>query len=232
MMEELKEKDIRIISFDGDGTLWDFEKVMIHSLEKVMEKLEQADKKAAEKLDVNKLIEIRNRIFDELKGEITNLEEVRLESFKESLREVGREDDELAKILNDTYLKHRFEDIELYEDVIHVLNHLSERYTIGLLSNGNSYPEKCGLDGIFDFVVFSQYVGVEKPDKRIFEHAYSKFDCDGCQIVHVGDSIENDVIGAENAGINGIWLNRDRRSCDEYEPRYEIGTLEELTEYL
>jgi len=65
-MEELKEQDIRIISFDGDGTLWDFEKVMIHSLEKVMEKLEQADKKAAEKLDVNKLIEIRNRIFDEL----------------------------------------------------------------------------------------------------------------------------------------------------------------------
>jgi len=124
-----------------------------------------------------------------------------LESFKESLREVGREDDELTKILNDTYLKHRFEDIELYEDVIHVLNYLSERYTIGLLSNGNSYPEKCGLEGIFDFVVFSQDVGVEKPDKRIFEHAYSKFDYDGCQIVHVGDSIENDVIGGGRESV-------------------------------
>jgi len=110
------------------------------------------------------MIKIRNRVANELKGRITNLEDVRLEAFRQTLEEIGRPDDALASQLNQVYLKHRFEDIELFDDVLPVLEALREKFTLGLLSNGNSYPERRGLDSMFQFVVFSQDYGVEKPE--------------------------------------------------------------------
>jgi FMN phosphatase YigB (HAD superfamily) len=100
---------------------------------------------------------------------VTNLEAVRLEAFRQSLIEIARPDDELAAHLNRVYLRHRFEDVELYEDSLPVLSQLSHSFIIGLLSNGNSYPERLGLGDLFRFIVLSQDHGVEEPDPRIFQ---------------------------------------------------------------
>jgi len=224
---------IKVISFDGDGTLWDFEKVMRHSLKIVLTELVKLTPEAAEKLDIEKIIEIRNGVAGELKGKVTNLEEVRLEAFKETLRYAGRPDDDLANQLNEMYLKHRFEDIELYGDVLPVMQKLGEKYTLGLLSNGNSYPERCGLDGIFQFVVFSQDIGFEKPDPRFYETAVREAGCPAEQILHVGDSLENDVEGAARAGIHTVWLNRDGAGNDTaIKPEFEIESFFDLLEIL
>ena len=53
---------IKAISFDVDGTLWDFEKVMRHSLHHVLKELERMDPDAATALDVEKMIEIRDNL--------------------------------------------------------------------------------------------------------------------------------------------------------------------------
>ena len=62
---------IKAISFDGDGTLWDFERVMRHSLGEVLKELERLAPDIARKLDVEKMIEIRNKIDAELKGKVS-----------------------------------------------------------------------------------------------------------------------------------------------------------------
>jgi len=72
---------IKAISFDADGTLWDFEKVMRHSLFHVLVELKKLDPEAVDMLNVDKIIKIRNRVANELKHRVTNLEEVRLEPF-------------------------------------------------------------------------------------------------------------------------------------------------------
>lgn len=224
---------IKAISFDGDQTLWDFQKVMRHSLRYALAALEEADPAAAARLDIDKMIEIRNRVADELKGKVTDLEAIRLEAFKATLLEAGRPDDDLAVHLNDVYLWHRFEDIELYEDVLPALNQLRERYSLGLLSNGNSYPERCGLDGMFRFIVFSQDCGIEKPDPRFYRIAVEKAGCTEKELLHVGDSLENDVTGAAAAGIRSVWLNRDNLTADPaIKLDYQIRSLSELTELL
>ena len=105
---------IKAISFDGDGTLWDFEKVMRHSLNYVLGELAQLDSDAAARLDIEAMIRIRNRVAEELKGRVTNLEVIRLEAFRQTLRDIGRPDDTLASNLNQVYLEHRFGDIELF----------------------------------------------------------------------------------------------------------------------
>lgn len=222
--------EISTISFDGDMTLWDFRKVMRHSLKHTLAALQkQVPTQRALKLTIDEMIVIRNQFAEEVKGKIWNLEEVRLRAFERTLEYVGCPDKELAMHLNTIYRKHRFEDIELYPDVIPTFDVLAPQFKLGLLSNGNTYPERCGLEGRFAFVVFSQDVQIEKPDRRIFEITAERAGCELAQMLHVGDSLENDVAGARNAGAHSVWLNREGAPNDtEIRPDYEVGSLTEI----
>jgi putative hydrolase of the HAD superfamily len=226
-------EQIRVISFDADGTLWDFLKVMRHSLKQVMKALKEIDPESASLLDIEEMITVRNRVANNLKGIVINLEEVRLRAFQETLKIIKRPNNELAKYLNEVYLKHRFEDIELYVDVIPTLKVLKDKYKLGILSNGNSYPEKCGLDDMLQFIVFSQDYGIEKPNKYLFEITMKEADCSAQEILHIGDSLANDVQGANNAGIRSVWLNRElKENTLGVQIDYEITSLSELLEIL
>jgi len=224
---------IEVISFDADGTLWDFMKVMRHSLKHVMKAIEEIDPESAALLTIDKIITIRDRVANNLKGIVINMEEVRLRAFQETLKAIRRPNEELASYLNEIYLKHRFEDIELYDDVLPILNVLKKKYKLGILSNGNSYPEKCGLDNLFQFVVFSQDYGIEKPNKYLFEITMKEANCTSNQILHIGDSLETDIQGANNAGIRNVWLNREsKKNTLGVKVDYEITSLSELLKIL
>ena len=199
---------VKAISFDGDGTLWDFEKAMRQSLQHVLMELEQVDAHAAAMLSIGRMIEIRESVAVELRGKTTDLEAIRLEAFRRTLKDIGKPNDALADHLNRVYLKHRFEDIELFDDALPVLKTLQVQYVIGLLSNGNTYPERTGLHGVFRFIVFSQDHGIEKPDPRIFHIAMQEAGCSKEQLLHVGDSLVNDIGGAISVGMKCVWLNR------------------------
>ncbi|MHA1442734.1 MAG: HAD family hydrolase [Candidatus Heimdallarchaeota archaeon] len=223
---------IKVISFDADNTLWDFEKVMKHSLKHVLIELGDKDPSAYSELTIEKMIEIRNDVAEDLVGKV-NLEEIRYQAFRATLKAVNRPNDDLAKYLNEIYLKHRFEDIELYDDVLPTLNALKEKYTLIIISNGNSYPEKCGLGDLIDFAIFSQDYNFWKPDKRLFEVAMEKANCTNEEIIHIGDSLLSDVLGAQRAGIASFWLNRKfSPGIEVVHPDNEIASLTELLEYL
>lgn len=57
-----------------------------------------------------------------------------------------------------------------------------------------------------DFVTLSYDVGYEKPDRRIWDAAAKQASAasDGWRKVHVGDDLEKDVRGAEDAGWKGL----------------------------
>ena len=207
-MPEINMENIRAISFDGDGTLWDFERAMREALQHVLRELAEVDPQAAAMTSTDRMMEIRDSVALEVTGSITSLEDIRLEAFRRTLEDTGRPDDALAHHLYQVYLKHRFEDMDLYDDVLPVLEVLRTKYDIGLLSNGNSYPERTGLAGVFRFIVFSQDHGIEKPDPGIFHITLQQAGCRREQLLHVGDSLLNDIGGAIGAGIKCVWLNR------------------------
>jgi len=67
-------RQIKAISFDGDMTLWDFQKVMRHSLAITLAELRRrVPRQAASDLTIDKMIEIRNAVAAELKGKVANL---------------------------------------------------------------------------------------------------------------------------------------------------------------
>ena len=225
---------IKAVSFDVDGTLWDFEGTARFALGQVLVELRRLDPQAAGILDVDTFGQIRDRVHEDLRGEVVDLNKVRLESFRQALRDVGRPNDALGSHLCDVYMKHRDAGRRPFPDVVPALRRLGRRFTLGLISNGNSYAHDLGLGDLLSFGVFSQdHGGIEKPDSRLFETALAEAGCSPEQLLHVGDSLENDIAGARNAGIRSIWLNRNGDSASpDVEPDAEIASLRELVETL
>ena len=221
---------VKAISFDGDMTLWDFEAVMRYSLGYTLALLRtRVPGRASEAMTIDRMIALRDEVACELKDDGARLEEIRLRAFVRTAAAVGSNDPALAEELNRLYLAHRFEDIELYPEVIPVLDKLGSRYVLGLLSNGNGHPERCGLPGRFAFVIFAQDVGIAKPDPEIFLVTCRQAGCTPFELLHIGDSLESDVQGANAAGATSVWLNRDGLpNTTGIRPDYEIQSLWEL----
>lgn len=62
-----------------------------------------------------------------------------------------------------------------------------------------------GVGHLFDAVVVSAEVGVEKPNPVIYEAALKELALKPGEVIHVGDDRRNDVWGARDAGITA-WL--------------------------
>ena len=78
-------------------------------------------------------------------------------------------------------------------------------------------------------MVLSQDYSVEKPDPKLFEIAMKQARCTNYQLVHVGNSLENDVGGAKRVGAWSVWLNREsHRNDTDVRPDFEITALTEL----
>ncbi|XP_022776891.1 haloacid dehalogenase-like hydrolase domain-containing protein 3 [Durio zibethinus] len=58
---------------------------------------------------------------------------------------------------------------------------------------------------LFDAIIISSEVGYEKPDARIFKAALDQIDLEAGKVVHVGDDLKADKVGANAVGIN-CWL--------------------------
>jgi len=90
--------------------------------------------------------------------------------------------------------------------------------------------ENLGWSGFFRTVTFTQEVGVLKPDPRVFRFALQRAGQEPGEALYVGDSWEADYLGARNAGMSAIWLNRTGRPPPG--PCQEIRSLAELAALL
>jgi putative hydrolase of the HAD superfamily len=99
-------------------------------------------------------------------------------------------------------------------DAASALKRLSDSgLAVGDISNSNgtvrSTLEAGGLTPYLDFVLDSSVVGVEKPDRRIFEMALREAGVAAHEAVYVGDLYSVDVLGARAAGLEAILLDPD-----------------------
>lgn len=215
-----------VFFFDGDQTLWDFQAMMRRALAATIGELRRLRPGAGGDMSVEAFVTDREVVAERLRGQVTNLEQVRFEAFRQSLARLRLWDDDLAAHLNEFYLQRRFTDVMLYDDVLPVLAELRRNHHVGLLSNGNSYPKRLGLEDCFQATVLSQDHGVEKPDRRIFDIASDLLP--GEPRIMVGDSLANDVAGAQAAGWTGVWLNREGAPTPKAAPDLTIRSLHEL----
>jgi HAD superfamily hydrolase (TIGR01549 family) len=117
--------------------------------------------------------------------------------------------------------------------VVALLAHLHPRLRIGVVTNGlvKTQQEKivaCKLEGFIDFLLTSEEVGVKKPDPRLFLLALEQAKTRREDAVVIGDSWTLDVLGAQQAGIRSLWLNRGQEPCPDPRLTTELAALEPL----
>jgi 2-haloalkanoic acid dehalogenase type II len=86
------------------------------------------------------------------------------------------------------------------------------------------------LGGHFTHVVTSQDARAYKPRPEMFTTALGLLGLGAHEVIHVGDSLTSDVVGAARLGIPVAWVNRERRPAPGTGPRptYEVTDLSEL----
>lgn len=125
----------------------------------------------------------------------------------------------------------------LYDDVVPTLQHLRDAgFKLVIVSNWEStldpLTERLGIAEYFDAVVASHDVRVrsEKPDPHIFNYALTAVGASAEEVVHVGDTYEADIVGAEGVGIRPILLDRDGTQAGRW--KETIRSLAELPKLL
>lgn len=92
----------------------------------------------------------------------------------------------------------------IYEDVKEVLSALREKYKIGIISDtwpsADDVLKRAGVFSDIDSFTYSCYLGVTKPDGKMYEHALKGIALAGKETVFIDDSVRN-LEGAEAYGI-------------------------------
>jgi polyol permease family/HAD superfamily hydrolase (TIGR01549 family) len=100
----------------------------------------------------------------------------------------------------------------LYADVKPALKALATHFKLGLVANSGEAALRAlrrdGLHDLFDVIALADFVGVEKPDEKIFQYALDKTGVPACRAVHVGNRLESDIRPAKSLGLRTVWILR------------------------
>jgi FMN hydrolase / 5-amino-6-(5-phospho-D-ribitylamino)uracil phosphatase len=220
---------IQAITLDLDDTLWPIWPC-IERAEKLLHEWlgAHAPRTAALLTDAEALREIRLHMNERRPDLKHDLSALRRESIRLALERAG-EDPSLAEAAFDVFFAER-QNVTLYEDALPALEFLAARYPVVSLSNGNADLARIGLARLFRGVVSARSFGIAKPDPRIFHAAAEAAGARPEAVLHVGDDVLLDVLGAKHAGMQAAWINRGEALWphDDPIPDVECFSLSEL----
>jgi HAD superfamily hydrolase (TIGR01549 family) len=203
---------VKIILFDLDGTLYDYEKAQQEGLIKAY----NFWKKHEQKSSFNEF----NKLYSDSRGWIkkfladtaaSHSRALYFQKFVETT--TGSPNTDLITELNDAYYDGFFKTMKPFPNLLDTLKKLKNLdYKLGIVTNmqANVQYKKLsilGIGDVFDCIVTSEAVGHEKPNPLIFSHTLSLMKGTPENTFMVGDSFKNDIEPAAFIGIKPIWFN-------------------------
>jgi YjjG family noncanonical pyrimidine nucleotidase len=156
-----------------------------------------------------------------------------VQRFAQLLDEVGVARD--ARAFADRYLEHVGEGTHLIDGAETVVEALSERARLALITNGFAQVQRSRfarspLTRFFEPIVISDEVGVAKPDPAIFDEAFRRMQNPSTSdVLMIGDSLSADIRGGIGYGLDTCWFNPANRPRPTDLPiTHEIHCLNEL----
>lgn len=162
------------------------------------------------------------------------------ERFRRALRRTGVGEAEAARLgveLSSIHMRHLASQTVLPEGHAELLAALAPSYRMGIVSNFDHGPtaiEILRMHGVLDFfstVTVSDGFGRRKPHPAIFQHALRQLGTPRDATLFVGDSWEDDVVGASAVGLPVAWIAAAEVAPPgetSLEPTLRIRTLDEL----
>jgi putative hydrolase of the HAD superfamily len=224
----------RHLFFDLDHTLWDFNENARLTLSELYDELELKNAGVSNfEQFLSVYLEHNEQLWEKYRNGILKAEELRWKRMWNTLVDFGVYDEKIARRLGNRFLELLPTRKILFPDAVDTLQYLKDKgYQLHLITNGFEETQHCKLRncGISDFfveVITSEGSNSMKPKKEIFDFALNKAKAMQHHSIMIGDSIEVDIKGAQNAGIDQVYVNHIGEVCS-IKPTYTVTSLKEL----
>jgi len=231
---------VRAITLDLDDTVWPIEPVIARAEAALGAWLERHAPRTAARWPMEARRALREEVAAAHPHLAHDFTRQRLISLERMFAEAG-DDPALAGPAFEAFFAARCE-VEHYEDSLDALGRLAARVPLAALTNGNADLHRIGLMHVFRFQLGAREHGAAKPAASIFHAACARLGCAPGEVLHVGDDVEMDVVGAHRAGLRTCWINRASDAChgapprawprDDVRPDLEFPSLAALADWL
>lgn len=120
------------------------------------------------------------------------------------------------------------------QEYVAAVRRIAPSHRLGLLSNfddsqtAREILADTGVAHLFEAVIISADLALRKPNPLIFRRMLEMLGLEPDEVLFVGDTPREDVIGARNAGIPTAWLSRGKGTLPEDIPTPDF-ILDDLT---
>lgn len=170
-----------------------------------------------------------------LSGKIS-MEEMYIYRFENAFRDYGKKIDAQTALFFQAVYEQKQQEIKMTEAMKKLLENLSGKMKLGIVTNGPTQHQwdKVNALGVEQWIpkehiLISGEIGIAKPDTGIFAAELGRLDLQKEDVCYVGDSFENDIVGAKGAGWKAVWYNhRGHQATEEVMPDYIVKSEDEL----
>jgi len=199
-------KDIRTITLDLDDTLWAINPVIERAERKLYEWLRDNYPRIAEMFSANEIGKLRENVALECPGRAHDFTFMRRTVLARLGTAAGYGEEPVEGAM--AVFAAMRNDVEVFPEVRPALSTLGQSYCVIAVTNGNANLDSIGISDLFHEVISASATGVAKPARQIFDAAVEAGGARSHETLHVGDNPEVDVVGAQQAGLKSVWVNR------------------------
>ncbi len=229
----------RHLFFDLDHTIWDFEANARATLAELYESLKLKERGVHDfELFYRNYLAHNDKLWERYRNGYIKQEELRVKRMWLALLDFKIADDKLSQEMNVRFLDMLPTKTILFPYTNEILHYLTgKKYQLHLITNGfektqHSKLKYSGLDVFFKEVITSEGSNSLKPKKEIFDFAFQKTGAMPAESIMIGDTIDVDILGAINAGIDQVHVNHLTKEpvpvIDKMFPTFTVYSLKEL----
>jgi len=218
----------KLILFDADGTLFDFDKAEKNAFDKTMKSFGIKD-------DLNLLHteyeKINKAIWQDFEEKKISSKDLRIERFKRFFE--NQELDLKPEKVSPVYLVNLSKGIDLIDGAEKVVKFLHGKCELALATNGLSDVQrprfaKSALSKYFKHIFISEEIGFPKPEKEYFDFIFEQLPFRDSAMI-IGDNLRSDIQGGNRNGIPSCWFNPAKlENTSGIVPSFEIHDLAEI----
>jgi putative hydrolase of the HAD superfamily len=223
---------VRAITLDLDDTLWPFAPIGARIEQVLHEWMLRHSPRTAQRFPIVAMRALREQVFADHPQLQHDLGALRRLTLQRAL-EQSDADPALLDPAYEIFYAARNQ-VECYPDSLDALRRIAARVPVAAVTNGNADLQRIGLAPHFVFQLGAREHGAAKPHASIFHAACERLGVTREEVLHVGDHIEMDAIGAARAGLRSCWINREARrwTREDLRPDLEFTTLAALADWL
>ena len=220
--------------FDLDHTLWDFNANARLTLQELYHTMELNSLGILDfELFYSSYLLNNDKLWEKYRNGLIRVDELRWKRMWYTLIDFKIGDEKLAREMGFRFLESLPTRNLLFPYTVECLDYLTNKgYNLHLITNGfedvqHSKLKYSGIASYFLEVITSESSNSIKPNKEIFEYAFAKTNAEPAESIMIGDSLEVDIQGAINAGIDQVFVNHTCIDCP-IQPTYIVHSLKEL----